>query len=139
MHRAYEHRESVFHVTIHTHPQVGTLSEGVADAVWNVLMDERLLQRVILHCACLMPDHLHVLVSPGAFGVIKWVNAFKSLTTNRSWAAGNKRALWQPRLWDRTMRDATEVAAVRDYILANPVNAGLVAEVQDWPWVWSVD
>jgi ATP:corrinoid adenosyltransferase len=42
--------------------------------------------------------------------------------------------VWQREYWDRYIRDERHFAAVRDYIAANPVTAGLASKPEDWPW-----
>ena len=42
--------------------------------------------------------------------------------------------VWQRDYWDRFIRDQRHFAAVKDYIIMNPVNAGLVSEAENWPW-----
>jgi REP element-mobilizing transposase RayT len=85
-----------------------------------------------------MPDHLHLLVGPGEIDVMKFAASWKSHTTRLSWAAGNKGALWQPRPWDRTIRSDEDFTAVAEYVLRNPVAAGLVGAEREWKhsWTW---
>ena len=41
---------------------------------------------------------------------------------------------WQHESYDHVVRDEAELKRIRQYVLNNPVKAGLVAEFQDWPW-----
>jgi REP element-mobilizing transposase RayT len=84
----------------------------------------------------LMPDHLHVLLSPAASErqLAYWLDVFKSYTTNRFHQLGYRGPLWQPSAHDHVCRDGETVEAVLTYIVNNPVRAGLVAHWQDWPW-----
>ncbi|MCL5460243.1 hypothetical protein M3M33_16520, partial [Loigolactobacillus coryniformis] len=43
-------------------------------------------------------------------------------------------ALWMREYWDRYIRNAAHFDAVRAYIEANPVAAGLCDRPSDWPW-----
>lgn len=43
---------------------------------------------------------------------------------------------WQPEYWDRFIRDEKHMANALDYIMNNPVKAGLVKVAEDWPWSW---
>jgi REP element-mobilizing transposase RayT len=69
---------------------------------------------------------------------MKFAASFKSYTTRLSWDLGNKNALWQPRTWDRTTRSDSDFANTADYILRNPVAAGLVEDERAWrhSWAW---
>jgi putative transposase len=84
----------------------------------------------------LMPDHLHVLLSPPASErqLGYWVDVFKSYTTNRFHELGYRGPLWQPSAHDHVCGDEETAEAVLTYIVNNPVRAGLVARWQDWPW-----
>ena len=42
--------------------------------------------------------------------------------------------IWQQEYWDRFIRDERHFASSINYILDNPVKAGLVQESKDWPW-----
>ena len=44
--------------------------------------------------------------------------------------------IWQQEYWDRFIRDERHFASSINYILDNPVKAGLVQESKDWPWVY---
>jgi putative transposase len=45
-----------------------------------------------------------------------------------------RRAIWQRRFWEHTIRDEADMEAHCDYIHYNPVKHGLVASPRDWPW-----
>ena len=84
----------------------------------------------------LMPDHLHVLLSPAASerALAYWLDVFKSYTTNQFHELGRRGPLWQPSAHDHVCRDGETAEAVLTYIVDNPVRAGLVERWQDWPW-----
>jgi REP element-mobilizing transposase RayT len=89
-----------------------------------------------LHGYCLMPDHLHVLFSPGKSGnaLARWLDLFKSYTTHQYMKSGNKPPLWQLSANDHVCREAETAETVMRYIADNPVRAGLAEAWQDWPW-----
>ncbi len=136
---AYENRDATFHVVVSS--QVGNtpFSGLFGDAFWDNLLGQRETGRVVLYAACLMPDHLHLLASPGTESLLAWVDAFKTFTTTISWRYGNHGPLWQPSFYDRQMRSARQFGAVLSYIARNPETAGLVENAFDWPWleVWA--
>jgi hypothetical protein len=43
--------------------------------------------------------------------------------------------LWQPSSYDVRQHSSRQVAAVIKYAARNPIDAGLVEDVADWPWV----
>ncbi len=92
--------------------------------------------RYRLYGYCLMPDHLHVLLSPAdsRVPVSRWLREFKSFTTNRYMKTAGRAVLWQRSAHDHICRKAETAETVLRYIVENPVRAGLVARWQDWLW-----
>jgi REP element-mobilizing transposase RayT len=133
----YDDPESVIHVTMRIHPELSTWPGEFRDELWRLATNERNLGKVEVFAACLMPDHLHVLVRPKGMDVIKWLNSFKSVTTRASWRYGNRGGLWQPGMWDRSMRSQVDLEQTATYIVGNPVTAGLVGRAEDWQWAWA--
>jgi REP-associated tyrosine transposase len=94
---------------------VGTLRD------WNVL------------AAVLMPDHLHLIVSP--------INARDARLGNFSaalkrWIRHDLNAAWnwQPGCFDRLLRSEESLHEKWLYVQDNPVRAGLVQRAGDWPY-----
>ncbi len=83
----------------------------------------------------IMPDHMHWLMQLGAdVSLAKVVSAVKAVT-----AHGIGRRVWQDGFHDHALRREEDLAEVARYIVANPVRAGLVDRVGDYPhWdaVW---
>jgi len=65
------------------------------------------------------------------------MNDFQSYTTRVSKDFLTQRALWQPSFYDRRIRDLGEFESAVNYVVRNPVSAGLVDEPEQWPWVGS--
>jgi REP element-mobilizing transposase RayT len=89
-----------------------------------------------LYVYCLMPDHLHLLLSPAesATNVSAFLDRFKSFTTNRYWKLGGSGRLWQPSARDRLKRPSEPLETLVAYIANNPVRAGLVPRWTEWPY-----
>ena len=90
----------------------------------------------LLYAYCLMPDHLHVLVSPGSSEthVSQWLQRFKSYTT-RVWQEQSGCAeLWQRSARDRVVRDREPLHELAAYIVNNPLRKGLVDNWSAWPY-----
>jgi len=97
-------------------------------------------QRYRLLAWCVMPNHVHVMIEP-ATTLARIVQSWKSYTGR--WALAQNadlglglpgHHLWMRDYWDRYIRDQAHFCAVRDYIHANPVQAGLCAAPELWPW-----
>ena len=89
-----------------------------------------------LHGYALMPDHLHVVLSPSesGFPISQWLDRFKSFTTHEFMRLGGRSPLWQKSAHDHVLRDGENAEIVLRYILENPVRAGLVERWEDWQW-----
>jgi putative transposase len=83
-----------------------------------------------------MPDHLHWLMQLGPRrSVSQVVGTVKSLSARRLGCA----ALWQAGFHDHAMRREENLIGTARYIVANPLRAGLVERIGDYPhWdaVW---
>lgn len=84
----------------------------------------------------LMPDHLHVLLSPAESRkpLAYWLDVFKSYTTNRFVKASGHPPFWQRSAHDHVCRSGETAEAVLAYIANNPARVGLVDDWRDWRW-----
>jgi REP element-mobilizing transposase RayT len=85
----------------------------------------------------LMPDHLHFFCSPrgDAIPLSKFVAKWKEWTSKY---AKKRHAcvmpFWQQEFFDRLLRSDESYEAKSEYVILNPVRAGLVAKAEDWPF-----
>lgn len=88
----------------------------------------------------LMPDHLHWLVELGQISLSDLMCAFKSRSSCALYRAGaDRQHIWQPGFYDRALRKDDDIKVAARYIIANPIRAGLVrrvAEYPHWDCVW---
>ena len=92
-------------------------------------------QSFTLRAYCLMPDHLHALVegdSPYS-DLLSFVKTFKHKTTFHFRAKIGK-TLWQISFFDHILRTAEDLSKTAEYILLNPVRAGLAKRPEDYPY-----
>ncbi|NHX02530.1 REP-associated tyrosine transposase [Pseudomonas koreensis] len=81
-----------------------------------------------------MPDHFHWLVQLEEIHIERLMQAVKSRSTlsiNR--ALNRKGAFWQTGYHDRAIRDGEDLKPFARYIIANPLRAGLVEKIGDYP------
>ncbi|MBD3618046.1 MAG: transposase [Chromatiales bacterium] len=83
-----------------------------------------------------MPDHVHWLFELGrAMPLSRVVGSFKSHSArelNRH-HAHPCRTVWQRGFFDHAIRAEEDIRAVARYIVANPLRAGLVTSLRDYP------
>jgi len=90
---------------------------------------------------CVMPNHLHLVItpSPKEDGVLHSLPAImhslKRYTARQAnLLLGREGAFWQQESYDYVIRDEAEARRIIEYVLNNPVKAGLVQRREDWPW-----
>ncbi len=93
-------------------------------------------QRYQLHAWCIMPNHVHALVTPAPSVTLSallhtW-KSFSAKQANR--VLGRSGAFWMQEYFDRYIRDERHFVRVVEYIHNNPVAAGLCASPADWPY-----
>ena len=83
----------------------------------------------------MMPDHAHLLVlMPERTGqsLNAWVKALKSVLGKALLTLDVEKPHWQEGFFDHVLRSHESHRAKRDYILQNPVRAGLCQQPEDW-------
>ncbi len=88
-----------------------------------------------LHAWVVMPNHVHVLLTPRPGKSLAYVvNRIKGATSRAiNVARGASGTLWQEQYFDRFIRDQEHFRRVAEYIHGNPIKAGLCKGVLDWP------
>jgi non-canonical purine NTP pyrophosphatase (RdgB/HAM1 family) len=97
-------------------------------------------QRAIVHLVVVMPDHVHLILTPLPNGdtwhtladLMHSIKTFTSRTINA--ARGVAGTLWQPEYFDRLLRHADELREKWQYTLENPVRKGLVTHWHEYQW-----
>jgi REP element-mobilizing transposase RayT len=86
-----------------------------------------------LHAYVVMPDHLHLLITPQRCGLSDCMRNVKSLVAKSvRELLGRSGPIWQARFHDRGVRTMTEFQRYVAYIHMNPVVAGLCGRPQDY-------
>ena len=109
---------------------------AIADVLVEILFhNSNVLGRYTLHAFAVMPNHIHLLVSPHA-PLPKVTKALKSYTAKKAneMLGRTGKAFWQQESYDHQVRDAPEGERIRSYIEQNPVRAGLVQEASEYRW-----
>ncbi len=102
---------------------------------------------------CVMPNHVHLVFAVGKHGLFESVGQIANLSDKpvskimhslkRYTAREANKILkrhgpfWQDESYDHVIRDSEELERTVEYVLRNPVEAGLVGSWRDWRWVYS--
>ena len=106
------------------------VAQMVMDAI--DFRDQRIYR---LHAFVVMPNHVHLLVTP-LEAVSKMMQSLKRFTGRE----GNRmlgltgQPFWQDESYDRLVRNDTEFERIIGYIERNPVSAGLAPTPEEFPW-----
>ena len=94
-----------------------------------------LLRNLLVGRYVLMPDHLHFFVQlPGESQLGDFVRLMKQSLSKTFTCRGEGYPYWQPGFFDHVLRNAQSYAEKWEYVRDNPVRAGLVEEVGEWPY-----
>ncbi len=100
-------------------------------------------QRYQLQAFCIMPNHVHVLIKPlkqpdGEVFSLAHINyTWKRFTSNKINKILNRTgSLWQDESYDHLIQSDNEFYATLEYIINNPIKAGLVDHWKDWHGTW---
>ncbi|MFL6550254.1 MAG: REP-associated tyrosine transposase [Povalibacter sp.] len=90
-----------------------------------------------------MPDHVHWLFRLGLFlSLSEVVRRFKGRSAHALRAASEPSKVWQCGFHERALRSDESLTDAASYILQNPVRAGIVSHIGDYPFwhsAWSID
>ena len=100
------------------------------------LLEQRITSGCQLEVYCVMPDHLHIVVTTADDGTssLRFVDRFKGWYSRVARQAGAQGPLWQPRSYDHVIRTHQDLHRVADYIMANPIRRGLCDHIEEYPW-----
>jgi putative transposase len=108
----------------------------IAELMVETLLGYRDRGVYLLHAFVIMPDHIHLLLTPNTTTSLeKAVQFIKGGSSHRiGKLRGSKSEIWQVGFHDWTVRDGGDWNAKAEYIHLNPVRARLVERAEDWPY-----
>ena len=130
------------------------LNDAERTIVLESILHARELGHIHLYAACVMPDHVHLLIEPQIkpsdqdsnptfYTLTEILQPIKSVTSHkilkerrRVLQNENIKHLWDQESFDRLIRSESDLIEKYDYIIANPVADGLVKHAQDYAWLW---
>lgn len=113
-------------------------NEAIAQVVQNSIIwaDNRHYK---LWTACIMPTHVHLLLTllpnaPILYQVLQSIKSYSGREANKIRQQSGQ--FWQRESYDHIVRPNGEFQRIQNYILNNPVKAGLVTDWQDYKWTY---
>lgn len=142
----YKGSAYVYFITICTHDKQHYFSNVKVAKIIKDEIEFRMINEIKLFCYCIMPDHLHMLLSltenyakKGAGKSIgkgtlqNWVSAFKRYTSRIANQLFEIKPLWQKNFYDHIVRKEESFLKIAEYIVNNPVRKGMVSEWEEYP------
>jgi len=130
-----------YFITFSTH-QKWNLPESVRRIVLEHCLHDH-GKKMILHAAMIMPDHVHMLLSPLSDGqghpyslseILKGIKGASAASVNK--VLGRKGKVWQAESFDHILRNEESLRDKGEYLVNNPVRKGLTRWLDDYPWLW---
>ena len=99
--------------------------------------------RYISHAFCIMPNHVHWLLSPKKdslststdsilISIMHSIKSFSAHEANKT--LGRSGRFWSKEYYDHLVRSSEQFGRLLVYTLENPVKVGLCRHWRDWPW-----
>jgi putative transposase len=125
---------TIIFLTVCTKSKKKILANGHAHELLRAVWQTRpawLVGRYVI-----MPSHVHLFCAPAELDPLPltdWVEFWKSYAA-RNWFDRSHAPIWQRDFWDTQLRRAESYGEKWEYVLQNPVRAGLASEPEDWPY-----
>jgi putative transposase len=107
-------------------------TDANANLLLQLLNEDRTKGRYQLHAFVLMPDHLHLLLTPAPDVSIE--KAIQFIKGGFSFRLKSKMPVWEKSFTLRRIEDPRDYESHRDYIHSNPVRAHLCERPEEFPW-----
>lgn len=102
-------------------------SDRMSELLVEVLRDGIRKKKFTIHAYVVMPEHLHVLLTPDHLlsleRAVQFIKGSFSYRAKRELGIGME--IWQPSFTNHRIRNEEDYQQHLDYIIANPVKAGL--------------
>lgn len=110
----------------------------VAIIVYNSLLHNH-KKDYSVYCFCIMPNHFHIVFrhlenSRDIDQIMKSIKGFSAREINK--LLNRKGSIWQSESFDHIVRDEDELYRIINYVIMNPVKAGLVENWRDWNFTY---
>ena len=97
-----------------------------------------------LHAFCIMSNHVHAVFEPisksdwqSDLPFSKIMQSLKRHTARQANIVLDRQgAFWQDESYDHVIRDNEEYTRIVNYVLENPVKAGLASKWDEWQWTY---
>lgn len=137
----WENPGSAYFITFNTATDF-VLSDAAKDIVFSAIKYHA-QKKYELHACVVMKTHVHVLLLPlkqsrdTYYSLAQIMHSIKSYSANRiQRTLGQQGKVWLDENYDRIVRDENAYLEIMNYIVANPIKAGLVNQPEQYKWLY---
>jgi alanyl-tRNA synthetase/REP element-mobilizing transposase RayT len=140
-----------YHITFSTRSQ-RQLTPAERDLVMASILHGHRHGQYQLFAACVMPDHVHLLLEPQIKGddpegrpvfylLGEILHGIKSTTAHRinKAASVSGTPVWEEESHDRLIRGESDLQEKFSYVCRNPWDAGIVGSEESYAWLWTCE
>ena len=128
-------RDRIFFITTNVARTASPLTPAERDLLLDRLQRQHDRRDFLLFAYVVMPDHVHLLISPQRRGLSATMHEFKRMTAEKLLKLrGNRGSLWQARYFDFILRRVGDFWEKLEYIHQNPVEAKIADRPEEWRW-----
>jgi putative transposase len=106
--------------------------ESNAKLLLQTILDYRAQKKYLLHEFVIMPDHLHLLITPS--DNLSLERAVQFIKGGFSFRLKSNLTIWQESFTNHRIRNEEDLERHREYIRLNPVRAGLMGRPEEYPY-----
>ena len=133
----YSNKNQIFSITICTKDRRPIFGKELwAKTIIETFQTEPFRKNTESYAYCLMPDHLHLLVSPKYGNLIDFIRKWKSYAANLLSKSGWDGSCWQRGFYDHALRKDEDIRTTAEYIVYNPVRKHIVKHWREYPYSW---
>jgi putative transposase len=137
----YEDPGNVYFITFRTTGGI-ILSDIAKDIIFTTIKFHA-GKKYKLYCCIVMDTHVHCILQPleeskgTLFSLSQIMHSIKSYSANKIQRTSNLSGkFWQDENYDRVIRDDSEFLEKMEYIISNPLKAGMVENPDKYKWLY---
>ena len=128
-------RTPLYLITLCTHERRYVLANETLHEAFRAFCVAGNTRGLVVGRYVLMPDHVHFFLATAINGpaLSLYIKSLKNSLSKTLRGMSYPAPHWQKGFFDHVMRSADSFSQKWDYVRANPVRAGLVAQPDEWP------
>ena len=126
----------LYFITFNTHLRSKVLANDAVHEAFRTFAERAHAEHgIAVGRYVLMPDHVHLFVAlPEDVRLASWIKSLKAVLGKVLASEGIGPPHWQQSFFDHVLRGSESYSEKWDYVQQNPVRAGLVDDVDSWPF-----